>query len=42
MPESDFAKLCSTHFASFSIGEISSLRRLILESQTLTVASLRL
>ena len=42
MPESDFATFCSTHFASFSIGEISSLRRLIFESQTLTVASLRL
>ena len=42
MPESDFATFCSAHFASFSIGEISSLRRLIFESQTLTVASLRL
>ena len=42
MPEADFATFCSTHFASFSIGEISSLRRLIFESQTLTVASLRL
>ena len=42
MPEADFNTFCSTHFASFSIGEISSLRRLIFESQTLTVASLRL
>ena len=42
MPEADFNTFCATHFASFSIGEISSLRRLIFESQTLTVASLRL
>ena len=42
MPEADFNTFCATHFGSFSIGEISSLRRLIFESQTLTVASLRL
>ena len=42
MPEADFNTFCATHFGSFSIGEISSLRRLIFESQTLTVASLQL
>ena len=42
MPEADLNTFCATHFGSFSIGEISSLRRLIFESQTLTVAALRL
>ena len=31
-PTPEVATFCSTHFASFSIGEISSLRRLIFET----------